>query len=72
MNQGMGARPWVAHTNHDYARMLLARDETAGRERALELIAEALTTYRELGMDSCAEAASELERVLQPASAPPR
>ena len=72
MNQGMGARPWVAHTKHDYARMLAARDETTDRERALEQSAEALTTYRELGMNSWADAASELERALQPASAPPR
>jgi hypothetical protein len=72
MNEGMGARPWAAHTKHDYARMLAARDETTDRERALELSANALTTYRELGMNSWADAASELERVLQPASAPPR
>jgi uncharacterized protein HemY len=72
MNEGMGARPWVAHTQHDYARMLLARDETSDRERALELIAEAVTTYRELGMKSWAKAASGLERALQADSAPPR
>jgi hypothetical protein len=51
----MGARPWVSHTEHDYARMLLARNASADRERALELIAAALTTYRELGMESWAE-----------------
>jgi DNA-binding SARP family transcriptional activator len=72
MNEGMGARPWVAHTQHDYARMLSARDETSDRERALELIAEAVTTYRELGMKSWAKAASGLERALQADSAPPR
>jgi DNA-binding SARP family transcriptional activator len=67
MNAQMGARPWVGHTQHDYATMLLARDAAADRERALELIAAALTTYRELGMEGWAERASELaERRLSP------
>ena len=34
MNERMGARPWLAHTQHDYARTLLARDEPGDRERA--------------------------------------
>jgi uncharacterized protein HemY len=72
MNEGMGARPWVAHTYHDYASMLTARDESTDRERALELIAEALTTYRDLGMDTWADAASDLGRVLQTAPGPAR
>jgi DNA-binding SARP family transcriptional activator len=52
MNARMGARPWLAHTQHDYARMLLVRDESP---RAHGLIAEALATYRELGMESWTE-----------------
>jgi tetratricopeptide (TPR) repeat protein len=70
MNAQMGARPWVSHTQHDYATMLLARDAPADRGRALELIAAALTTYRELGMESWAERASELERALMVSAAP--
>jgi tetratricopeptide (TPR) repeat protein len=50
VNQRMGARPWVAHTEHDYARMLLERDGPGGRERALDLLAPCLETARELGM----------------------
>ena len=50
LNARMGARPWLAHTQHDYGRMLLAHDEVGHSERALELIGQALTTYRELGM----------------------
>jgi DNA-binding SARP family transcriptional activator/tetratricopeptide (TPR) repeat protein len=72
MNEGMGARPWVAHTYHDYASMLTARDESTDRERALELIAEALTTYRDLGMDTWADAASDLGQVLQTPPGPAR
>jgi hypothetical protein len=72
MNAQMGARPWSGHTQHDYARMLLERGESTDRERALELIAGALTTYLELGMDSWAEKGSDLERALQVSPAPGR
>ena len=34
MNERLGARPWIAHTQHDYARMLIARDLRGDRERA--------------------------------------
>jgi len=50
MNARMGARPWVAHTHQEYARMLLARDGLGDQERAVELLVGALETCRELGM----------------------
>jgi DNA-binding SARP family transcriptional activator len=50
MNARMGARPWLAHAEHDYAHMLLARAEPRDRERAGELLESAIATYRELGM----------------------
>lgn len=50
MNARMGARPWVAHTQHEYARMLLARDGPGDQERAVELLVRALETCRELSM----------------------
>jgi tetratricopeptide (TPR) repeat protein len=50
LNAAMGARPWVARTQHDYARMLLRRDRVGDRERAAELLTRALETCRELGM----------------------
>jgi DNA-binding SARP family transcriptional activator len=49
MNERMGARPWLAHTQADYARMLY---ELGATERASSLLAAALSTYRELGMKS--------------------
>jgi hypothetical protein len=61
MNARLGARPWLAHTQNDYARMLLARDAPGDMGRALELLAEAVTTYQELGMESWAQAATELK-----------
>ena len=62
--QQMGTRPWLAHTQHDYAAMLLVRDEPGGRERARPLIREAVNSYRELGMRHWADEASELEQGL--------
>jgi tetratricopeptide (TPR) repeat protein len=60
MNARMGARPWLAHTQGDYARMLLARDGPGDRDRAQELLDAAATTYRKLGMESFAASASDL------------
>ena len=59
VNERMGARPWLAHTQHDYARMLLDRDAPGDRERAPQFLDQALATYRELGMESYAAKASE-------------
>jgi tetratricopeptide (TPR) repeat protein len=50
----MGARPWLAHTERDYARMLYGRNGHGDRERAQALFDDARKTYRELGMDSYA------------------
>ena len=50
MNANMGARPWLAHTQHDYATMLLARNQPGDSEQAAGLLQAALTTARELGM----------------------
>jgi DNA-binding SARP family transcriptional activator len=51
MNVRMGSRPWAAHSQHDYARMLLARGGTGDGARADKLLSSALDAYRELGMD---------------------
>jgi len=59
MNEMMGARPWVAHTQHDYARTLLMRDRP-DRARAIDFLAKASATYRELGMALWAERAQGL------------
>jgi DNA-binding SARP family transcriptional activator/tetratricopeptide (TPR) repeat protein len=64
MNESMGARPWLAHTQHDYARMLLTRNTHSDREKAHQLLADALTTYEELGMHSPAMRASKLAEAL--------
>ncbi|MFL5796774.1 MAG: ATP-binding protein [Actinomycetota bacterium] len=50
MNKLTGARPWVAHTCHDHARMLLARKRPRDRAQAAELLERARDTCQELGM----------------------
>ena len=57
VNARIRARPWVAHTQYEYARMLLARREPDDCTRARELLDEALGTADELGMASLADRA---------------
>jgi DNA-binding SARP family transcriptional activator len=55
VNEAMDARPWLAHTQEDYGRLLLAHgDEVRGQE----LLESAITTYRELGMEAALERAA--------------
>jgi hypothetical protein len=49
-NGAMGARPWVAHTQHDYGTMLLAHGDRADADRAHALLASARGEYEALGM----------------------
>jgi DNA-binding CsgD family transcriptional regulator len=55
MNACMGARPWLAHTQHEYAKMLLARNQPGDPEQAEGLLNQALMTARELGMRTLEE-----------------
>lgn len=49
-NQRTGARPFVAHSQRDYAFLLLERGQPGDASRARELIASAEATYTQLGM----------------------
>ena len=49
-DQCSGGRPWLAHSRHAYAAMLLRRGGSADRERALPLLEAALAEARQLGM----------------------
>ena len=53
-NERMGARPWVARTQQEYAQLLLARDAPGDRDRAGDLLEAALETARALGMTTLA------------------
>jgi len=50
MNAEWGFRPWLAYTQHDYARMLKERAEPGDRERADELLASSRMLAEELGL----------------------
>jgi tetratricopeptide (TPR) repeat protein len=60
MNADMGARPWLAHTQTDYARMLLARGSRGDGVRADDLLSRARAAYDELGMQGAARRAKLL------------
>jgi DNA-binding CsgD family transcriptional regulator/tetratricopeptide (TPR) repeat protein len=51
----MGARPWVAHTQHAYAAMLAERGRPEDRDRAVELATAALETCEETAMPALAD-----------------
>ncbi|MGA9724475.1 MAG: adenylate/guanylate cyclase domain-containing protein [Candidatus Binatus sp.] len=55
MNARMDARPWLAHTQAQYAAMLLARRDSGDRDKAAALLDAALATTRELGMSALEE-----------------
>jgi len=55
MNARMQARPWLAHTQYQYAAMLLARNQSGDRDKAAALLDAALATARELGMHALDE-----------------
>ncbi len=50
VNRRIGARPWLAHTQEDYARMLRAQGRAGDDDRAGQLFDAAVATYRELSM----------------------
>jgi DNA-binding CsgD family transcriptional regulator len=60
MNTRMGAKPWLAHTQYQYALMLLARARPGDREQAMALLDQALSISRQLGMRALQERASAL------------
>jgi tetratricopeptide (TPR) repeat protein len=62
MNASMGARPWLAHTQVQYAAMLLARVQPGDRDRAHSLLHEALATADELGMKFLVEKVETLKQ----------
>jgi predicted ATPase/DNA-binding SARP family transcriptional activator len=62
MNARMGAKPWLAHTQYQYAAMLLTRDWAGDSDQAMSLLHEALATAHELGMKSLIERAEDLNQ----------
>ena len=61
LNAEMGARPWLAHAQYDYARALLRRGEPGDRGQATELLTSAMVSARALGMRSLEDKVSSLD-----------
>ena len=60
INTRLGARPYLAHTQQDYARMLIDRDGPGDRDKAFRLLTEAGAMYRKIGMPKHVEMAEEM------------
>jgi DNA-binding SARP family transcriptional activator len=52
LNDRIGARPWLARTQDDYAHLLFRRAAPGDAAKARSLLAAARNTYRELGMNA--------------------
>jgi tetratricopeptide (TPR) repeat protein len=66
-NARIGARPWLAHSQRQYAAMLLSRGEGDDREKAADLLAHAVGIWRELGMKLLLEKVADLQARAQAA-----
>ncbi|MGH9175858.1 MAG: hypothetical protein ACRD1H_15950, partial [Vicinamibacterales bacterium] len=65
MNERMRARPFLAESQFAYADMLVRRGEPADRQKALELVDQALVVAEEIGMTRLATLARSLKEQLQ-------
>ncbi len=52
---------WIAHTQHDYARMFLARGRSGDDDKALDLLEQALATADQLGLKALADKTRQLK-----------
>jgi hypothetical protein len=66
----LGARPLLARTQYEYARMLLRRGQAGDPSRALGLLDRALATASSLGMTTLAESIQTLQAVKARGRAP--
>ena len=58
LERRMRARPWIAHTHHDFAAMLITRGDRGVARPHLDA---AIAEYRALGMETWAARASRLD-----------
>jgi DNA-binding SARP family transcriptional activator len=61
LDMNAGVPPWLAHTQYDYARMLLERGSPGDSERAQPLLVSAKTLSGEMGLNALAEKISALK-----------
>jgi tetratricopeptide (TPR) repeat protein len=62
MNARMEAWPWLAHTQYQYAAMLLKRRAPTDRDRAFALLDSAQITAQRLGMNALTEKVANLSQ----------
>jgi tetratricopeptide (TPR) repeat protein len=62
MSERIGAPSWLAHARADLGVLLIEHGRPGDTERAQVLLSQALTTYRELGMQTHAARASAFTR----------
>ena len=60
LNTRLGARTWLAHTAHEYGRMLLARNGSGDRQRARTQLSIAVGLARSIGMPTLLARIDEL------------
>jgi DNA-binding CsgD family transcriptional regulator/tetratricopeptide (TPR) repeat protein len=60
LNARLGAQTWLAHTQYEYARMLLARRTSGDRSRAAALVGKAISLAESVGLVALAGRAAEL------------
>jgi DNA-binding SARP family transcriptional activator/tetratricopeptide (TPR) repeat protein len=70
VNRRIGAHPWLAYTQRDFANMLRLRANTHDAARASSLFHEAIANCRELGMERHAATASDPQVTERPSSHP--
>ena len=71
MNAQIRSPLWTAHTQHDYARMLLLRNHRGDNDKALQLLTETLNTTEELGLTAIADRARPLKLAATAAASSP-
>jgi tetratricopeptide (TPR) repeat protein len=70
MNAQISSPVWIAHTQHDYARMLLLRNRVGDRDTALELLTAALAKAEQLSLKALADKTRPLKLAAAAASPP--
>ena len=68
----LGARPWAAHTQYEYARLLATSPASGDRSRARDLVGRARGTARKLGMVVLEDRVAQLARQLEASPALPQ
>ncbi|CAN5122009.1 AAA family ATPase [soil metagenome] len=70
-NERMGSPPWAAHSRHDLAAVLLARDAPGDLERARSLLREVVDVSSRLGMTVLSSRATNMMATMEPGAKVP-